>query len=89
MLRDRGYVEIQTDQTDARRKVLRVTALGFDAMREGEAIFEQLRARWIQQVGRSKIESLEATLATLVKASPTAGGDAPDWMPSAAGPTLS
>ena len=66
LLVERGYVAIEADERDARRKMLRVTALGFAAMREGEAVFEELRERWVRQIGLSRVESLEATLATLV-----------------------
>jgi DNA-binding MarR family transcriptional regulator len=76
LLRDRGYVDVAADPSDARRKTLRVTELGFDAMREGEAVFEELRADWVERVGVSRIEDLESTLAMLVAAAPTNVSDA-------------
>jgi len=74
LLVERGYVAIETDARDARRKKLRVTALGFAAIREGEAVFEDLRERWVRQIGVSRVESLEATLATLVTRLPVEPG---------------
>lgn len=67
VLRERGYVDVQADEGDGRRKKLDVTELGFAAMREGEAVFEELRDQWIDQAGASEIECLEALLRTLVK----------------------
>lgn len=63
---ERGYVASETDPRDARRKSLRVTDLGQSAMNEGESIFEQLRERWVQRVGASRVRELEVTLTTLL-----------------------
>ena len=68
VLGERGYVDVRADNADGRRKKLQVTELGFAAMREGEAVFEELRAKWIDQVGASEVESLEETLRMLVRA---------------------
>jgi len=62
----RGYVAVEADERDSRRKKLRVTELGFAAMREGESVFEELRDRWVRHLGAGRIEALEATLAELV-----------------------
>jgi len=70
VLQDRGYVARDPDPIDARRKRLQVTALGFDVLRQGEAIFDQLRDRWEQQIGRAQLESLEANLKALIGAMP-------------------
>ena len=70
VLQDRGYVARNPDPADARRKRLRVTALGFDVLRQGEAIFDQLRQRWLQQIGRTQLESLEENLEALIGAVP-------------------
>ena len=51
VLQERGYVARETDPHDARRKRLQVTALGFDVLRTGEAIFDELRAQWAQRIG--------------------------------------
>jgi DNA-binding MarR family transcriptional regulator len=66
VLVDRGYVSRDADPGDARRKQLRVTARGRDAMRQGEAIFDELREAWERQIGTPELAVLEARLTTLV-----------------------
>jgi DNA-binding MarR family transcriptional regulator len=70
VLQARGYVARHPDPIDARRKHIQVTALGFDVMRQGEAIFDELRDRWEQQIGRAQLELLEENLKTLIGAMP-------------------
>jgi DNA-binding MarR family transcriptional regulator len=79
VLQQRGYVARDTDPHDARRKRLQVTALGFDVMREGEAIFDQLRDQWQQQIGAPELETFETHLAALVRAVPVRF-DTPGWI---------
>jgi hypothetical protein len=74
-----AYVAREADPLDARRKRLQVTALGFEVMREGEAIFDQLRDRWKAQIGPDELERLESHLAALVGASPVRI-DTPGWI---------
>lgn len=80
VLQERGYVRSGVDPLDARRKKLQVTELGFTVMREGEAIFEELRDKWIRQIGAAQVENLEINLATLVGSSPARVDDIPGWM---------
>jgi DNA-binding MarR family transcriptional regulator len=79
VLQDRGYVTSEPDPGDARRKRLQVTPLGFDVLRTGEAIFDELRDRWAQQIGSDELEALEQHLAALVGA-PSGPFDTPGWM---------
>ena len=79
VLQERGYVARDADPLDGRRKRLQVTELGFEVLRQGEEIFDELRDRWERQVGSAELESLEAHLATLVGASPIRF-DTPGWM---------
>jgi DNA-binding MarR family transcriptional regulator len=79
VLQERGYVARDTDPLDARRKRLQVTALGFEVLRQGEEIFDQLRDQWVRQIGATELENLEAHLATLVGAS-SIRFDTPGWM---------
>jgi DNA-binding MarR family transcriptional regulator len=79
VLQERGYVARDTDPLDARRKRLQVTALGFEVMRVGEAIFDELREQWARQLGAGELEALEAQLASLVGAVPVRF-DTPGWM---------
>src|SRR6267378_2755908 len=46
VLQERGYVESAADPLDARRKRLRVTTLGLEVLRQGEAVFDKLRDQW-------------------------------------------
>src|SRR6266699_3218661 len=75
----RGYVARDTDPLDARRKRLQVTALGFEVLHQGEAIFDELRDQWERQIGSAQLESLETHLAALVS-DPPVRFDTPGWM---------
>jgi DNA-binding MarR family transcriptional regulator len=79
VLEERGYVARATDPLDARRKRLQVTALGFEVMRAGEAVFDELRDRWKREIGAKQLERLESDLAALVGASPVRV-DTPGWI---------
>ena len=79
VLQERGYVARDTDPLDARRKRLQVTALGFDMLRQGEAIFDELRDQWAQQIGAAELESIETHLAAVVGAQPVRF-DTPGWL---------
>jgi DNA-binding MarR family transcriptional regulator len=65
-LEARGYVAREPDPDDRRRVRLRVTEHGHALMREGEAVFAELRARWERQVGAEAVAALESTLRQLV-----------------------
>jgi DNA-binding MarR family transcriptional regulator len=79
VLQDRGYVARDTDPRDARRKRLQVTALGFDVMQQGEAIFNELRDRWARQIGAAELATLEVHLTALVGTQPVRL-DTPGWI---------
>jgi DNA-binding MarR family transcriptional regulator len=79
ILEERGYVARAADPLDARRKRLQVTDLGFAVMREGEAVFDELRNKWKQQIGAEQLERLESDLRTLVGTSQVRV-DAPGWI---------
>jgi DNA-binding MarR family transcriptional regulator len=79
LLQERGYVTREPDPHDARRKRLQVTSRGFNVLRQGEAIFDELRKQWERQIGRAQLETLEAHLAALVGDSP-GRLDTPGWM---------
>jgi DNA-binding MarR family transcriptional regulator len=81
VLEDRGYVARGADPLDARRKRLQVTALGFEVMRVGEAVFDELRDKWKRKIGAKQLERLESYLATLVGVS-TVRVDSPGWISS-------
>jgi len=79
VLEERGYVARGADPLDARRKRLQVTALGFEVMREGEAVFDELRDKWKRKIGAKQLERLETDLTALVGASPVRI-DSPGWI---------
>ena len=79
VLEERGYVARGADPLDARRKHLQVTALGFEVMRAGEAVFDELRDQWKRKIGAKQLERLEADLTTLVGASPV-HVETPGWI---------
>lgn len=79
VLQERGYVTREPDPRDGRRKRLQVTPLGFEVMRRGEAIFDELRSRWERQIGTAELASLEGRLAQLVGTVPIRF-DTPGWI---------
>ena len=79
VLEDRGYVAREPDPADRRRMRLRVTERGRAMMQEGEAIFDELRARWEAQVGAAEVDALEAALGRLV-GKDTIRLDSPGWI---------
>ncbi len=79
VLEERGYVTRGADPLDARRKRLQVTALGFEVMQVGEAVFDELRDKWKRKIGAKQLERLEFHLSTLVGAS-AVRIDSPGWI---------
>jgi DNA-binding MarR family transcriptional regulator len=79
VLEERGYVARAADPLDARRKRLRVTALGFEVMRVGEAVFDEMRDKWKRKIGAKQLERLESDLVALVGASPVRV-ETPGWI---------
>ena len=79
VLLERGYIAREEDPTDRRRKRIEVTPLGFDVMRTGEAIFDELREHWSHQLGEAELEALEAQLRAFVGNAPVRS-EAPGWV---------
>ncbi|QQC89966.1 MarR family winged helix-turn-helix transcriptional regulator [Streptomyces alfalfae] len=61
-----GYAHRTDDPADARRKLIRLTPHGTDALRRSAAVFDELRAEWAASVGPARLRDLEATLRTVV-----------------------
>jgi DNA-binding MarR family transcriptional regulator len=57
-----GYAERAADSADGRRKLVRLTPRGIDALARSAAIFEDLRARWASTLGTSRLRELEDSL---------------------------
>lgn len=78
-LEERGYVAREPDPTDRRRMRLRVTERGAAVQREGEQIFEEMRAQWEQQVGVADLATTENALRRLI-GDDTIRPDSPGWV---------
>ncbi|RSD24934.1 MarR family winged helix-turn-helix transcriptional regulator [Amycolatopsis eburnea] len=61
-----GYAERADDPADARRKIVRLSAHGVDALTKSAEIFDDLRAEWARAVGAERIGALEADLRKVV-----------------------
>lgn len=57
-----GYVERTRDPADTRRKIVRLTPYGMDALARSAAIFDDLRARWAAELGEDRLRALEEDL---------------------------
>lgn len=78
-LLERGYVAREEDPADRRRKRLEVTPLGFEVLRTGEAIIDDLRESWRVQLGDAGLETLESHLRAFVGDAPVRI-EAPGWV---------
>jgi DNA-binding MarR family transcriptional regulator len=79
ILMERGWVAIEDDAADRRRKRIRVTDLGHRVMREGESIFDDLRQAWADQLGQDDLARLEAQLTAFV-GDATIELESPGWI---------
>ncbi|MEV6647026.1 MarR family winged helix-turn-helix transcriptional regulator [Amycolatopsis sp. NPDC051371] len=61
-----GYAERADDPDDARRKIVRLTAHGVDALTKSAEIFDDLRKEWAHTVGPERITALETDLRAVV-----------------------
>ncbi|MBO8194939.1 winged helix-turn-helix transcriptional regulator [Streptomyces oryzae] len=61
-----GYAERVADPADARRKLVRLTPRGQDALVLSGAVFEELRGQWGDQLGQERLTELEDALETVV-----------------------
>jgi DNA-binding MarR family transcriptional regulator len=57
-----GYVERAADPADARSRKVRLTRRGVDSLARSARIFEELRERWAEAIGRERLRALEADL---------------------------
>jgi DNA-binding MarR family transcriptional regulator len=61
-----GYAERVDDESDGRRKLVRLTPHGIDALSRSAAIFDDLRSRWAQTLGVTRLSEMEAALRAMV-----------------------
>jgi DNA-binding MarR family transcriptional regulator len=78
-LTELGYVTRGTEAADRRRKVVRLTARGTEALALSAESFARVRARWAAELGADRVASLEADLRTMGAGQPFRL-DLPGWL---------
>ncbi|PZG15545.1 MarR family winged helix-turn-helix transcriptional regulator [Nonomuraea aridisoli] len=73
-----GYVERTTDPRDSRRKLVRLTPHGMDALDRSARIFDTLRTRWAAELGEDRLNALESDLRRMTPDNPWRL-DIPGW----------
>jgi DNA-binding MarR family transcriptional regulator len=73
-----GYVQRAPDPEDTRRKLVRLTPYGLDALTRSARIFDDLRARWSTELGEDRLKALESDLRKMTPANPWRL-DTPGW----------
>ena len=77
-----GYATRAGDAADRRRKLVRLTPHGLDALAQSAAVFEDIRSRWAAAVGQQRLDDLEACLRQMAPDG-TFRLDVPGWLGSA------
>lgn len=75
-----GYAERTDDPADARRKLIRLTPRGYDALARSAAIFDDLRAEWVAALGADRVRDMEAALRNVVPEETAFRLDATSWL---------
>ncbi len=73
-----GYLEERASPTDRRTRPLHRTAHGDDCLRASAETFDQLRQRWVDQLGADRVAAIEDDLEAVTRAD-TRRADAPGW----------
>lgn len=63
-----GYVQRTPDPDDTRRKLVRLTPYGLDALTRSARIFDDLRANWATELGEDRLQALESDLRKMTPA---------------------
>jgi DNA-binding MarR family transcriptional regulator len=77
-LEELGYVYKAGDDQDRRRKLVRITPRGLEALSMSAMIFEDIRSRWAGALGPARLSALEADLRAMVPGE-TFRLDVPGW----------
>ena len=80
-LEELGYVHKDGDAQDRRRKLVRITPRGLEALAMSAMIFDDIRARWAGALGPVRLSGLEADLRTMAPGE-TFRLDVPGWFGS-------
>jgi DNA-binding MarR family transcriptional regulator len=78
-LTELGYVTRGTEAADRRRKLVRLTPLGWQALAQSAESFARVRARWAAELGADQVASMEAGLRTMAAGQPFRL-DLPGWL---------
>jgi DNA-binding MarR family transcriptional regulator len=62
-----GYAERVADAGDGRRKVVRLSPRGIEALMLSAEIFDDLRAQWAARLSSRRLRELEADLRTMTE----------------------
>ena len=62
-----GYVQRTVDPDDTRRKVVRLTPYGVDALVRSARIFDDLRERWAAELGEERVQALVSDLRKMAR----------------------
>ena len=77
-LEELGYVHRAGDETDRRRKLIRLTPRGMAALAMSALIFSDIRSRWESALGPDQLATLEADLRAM-SGGDTFRLDVPGW----------
>jgi DNA-binding MarR family transcriptional regulator len=77
-LEELGYVHRTGDDTDRRRKLVRLSPRGIEALTLSAMIFNDIRAKWERELGPARLAELESALRTMVPGD-TFRLDVPGW----------
>jgi DNA-binding MarR family transcriptional regulator len=77
-LAELGYVQRAGDAADRRRKLIRLTPRGIEALTLSAMIFSEIRARWAAELGAARLADMEAGLRTMAPGE-TFRLDVPGW----------
>jgi DNA-binding MarR family transcriptional regulator len=75
-----GYIRRVRDPDDARAIRLKRTSHGDEMLSLSAEIFEQLRDRWADHIGASRLRELQDDLALLASGPTAKLGDLPGWL---------
>ncbi|GHH46886.1 MarR family winged helix-turn-helix transcriptional regulator [Streptomyces candidus] len=75
-----GYATTSADPSDARRKLVRLTPHGLDALTRSAAAFDALRSEWARTLGPARVRDLESALRAVVPPADRFRLDTAGWL---------